>query len=300
MVRAAIRGVIRTGPDALGGSLAIPPAALYHLNIRLPREEAMAAMTGNKENPSCRAQQVLKLRAALRRGNERPQLYRTRRCVSAAICFLLVGALARAQSTKEENPNFEPVQVLNVTEPLYPVEVIGTGTVVLDVVVAPSGDIDYIEVVHDIATLTEECVAAVQKWKFQPAKLDGEPVMSSITAAFTFTEYLSPSPSWKAEPPADKSASFEPIRILSLEGTGYPFRSIAWGTVMLRVAVGKSGTVDRIGVIQDIPSLTEEAEQTLRKWEFQPARFDNQPLRSPMIAMFIFRPPVNPPPDSGH
>ncbi|MGH9431405.1 MAG: energy transducer TonB [Terriglobia bacterium] len=71
----------------------------------------------------------------------------------------------------------------------------------------------------------------------------------------------------------------------------YPPTSVAYGTVVLQVTVGKLGSIDDVKVIHDIPSLTQEAERTVRKWKFRPATFDGKPVASLMVASFTFSRP---------
>jgi len=208
-----------------------------------------------------------------------------------ALFFLLVTALWPAEPEKGERLCFAPIQAGHIAEAVYPIRSATGGTVILRVGVNESGTIANIGVIHAIPSLTEEAERTVRKCEFQPAKLDGQPVDASITVAFAFIISPYVSPPWTAESQPRELSSFEPVHILSTVGAAYPANSIASGTVTLQVMVAESGAVERIDVIHGIPALTEEAEQTVRKWKFQPAMVGSRPVASSVIASFTFRVP---------
>lgn len=104
------------------------------------------------------------------------------------LAFALAPGLALVMVTTQETPpHFAPAQVVEVTDTYYPPLSVAFGTVVLQVTIAESGEIQDIKVIRDIPSLTREAVRSVRKWKFKPAALEGKPVASSIPVAFTFT-----------------------------------------------------------------------------------------------------------------
>ena len=106
---------------------------------------------------------------------------------ASAALFLVSSALAGQESAKKELPGLEPAEVVEVADTYYPPRSVAFGTVVLQVTVGESGEIEDVKVVRHIPSLTEEAVRSVRKWKFKPATLDGKPVRSVIPVAFTFT-----------------------------------------------------------------------------------------------------------------
>lgn len=204
-----------------------------------------------------------------------------------ALILLAEGAFGTAK-LEGDGPHFEPIQLVHFIEPVYPIRSLAYGTVVLTVEINKFGGIDNIAVVHGIPSLTEEAEQTVRRWSFQPALLDGKPVKSSITTAFAFSSSLWPGPSW-AKSSVKGLLPFKPIAVVSTIGAEYPSRSVASGSVILKVIIGGGGAIGNIEVIHGIPSLTEVAEQTARKWKFQPATFNGETISSPMIASFTFR-----------
>ncbi|HEV2416601.1 MAG TPA: energy transducer TonB [Terriglobia bacterium] len=208
-----------------------------------------------------------------------------------ALILLVEGAFGIAK-LEGNNPHFKPIKLVRFTEPVYPVRSVATGTVILTLEINKLAGIDNVTVVHGIPSLTQEAEQTVRRWNFQSALLDGKPVKSSITTAFAFSSSLSPSSSW-TKSKVEELLPFEPIAVVSTIGAEYPSRSVASGSVILKVIIGRRGAIDNIEVLHGIPSLTEVAEQTVQKWKFQPATVNSETISSPMIASFTFRVPNN-------
>ena len=98
----------------------------------------------------------------------------------------LCATLSLAQQPAGQPPTYEAPEVLSTVDPGYPPNSIATGTVILQVSLDKWGEIEAVKVLKDIKSLTPEAERAVRKWKFKPARLDGQPVKSTLTAAFTF------------------------------------------------------------------------------------------------------------------
>lgn len=82
--------------------------------------------------------------------------------------------------------------------------------------------------------------------------------------------------------------SFEPAHVVHVVDPEHSAASIAYGVVILKVAVSPSGTVDGIDVANAAPSLTEEAERTVKAWKFEPARFHGEPIKSWITVSFAY------------
>ncbi len=93
----------------------------------------------------------------------------------------------------------------------------------------------------------------------------------------------------------ERAPVFDAARATATAEPQYPHNSIAQGTVTLELTIGVSGELERVNVLQPLPSLTEEAVRTVRKWSFRAATLDGKPVRSTMIVSFTFRtiiPPI--------
>ncbi len=90
----------------------------------------------------------------------------------------------------------------------------------------------------------------------------------------------------------DENASrFEPAEVVSTAELYYPPNSIAFGTVVLQLALDSYGSIEDIKAVKDIKSLTPEAIKCVRKWRFMPAKLDGKPVRSTMVVAFTFNNP---------
>lgn len=98
--------------------------------------------------------------------------------------------LKLAPQAVEPDQAFEPIQILSATPALYPAQIVMPGTVILDLTISCSGAIETIKTLHAIPNLTRQAKRAVEQWKFQPARLDGKPVASSMIASFTFASSI--------------------------------------------------------------------------------------------------------------
>jgi len=90
------------------------------------------------------------------------------------------------------------------------------------------------------------------------------------------------------KPPEAMPLRFEPAEVVSTVNTYYPPLSVAFGTVVLQLTIGESGQIEEIKVVRHIPSLTEVAMRSVKKWEFKPATLDGKPVRSKMAVAFTF------------
>jgi len=81
-----------------------------------------------------------------------------------------------------------PIKIVNV-DPVYP-EIARAarkeGVVILEVVIATDGRVDAVRVLRGVPMLDQAAVAAVQLWRFEPARLNGQvvPVVMTVTVNF--------------------------------------------------------------------------------------------------------------------
>jgi protein TonB len=81
-----------------------------------------------------------------------------------------------------------PVKVHHV-DPVYPpiAKQAGVqGTVVIDCVIDPMGNVVQARVLKSVAFLTDAAVAAVSQWKYRPSQLNGTPVPVIMTVRVDF------------------------------------------------------------------------------------------------------------------
>ena len=105
----------------------------------------------------------------------------------AMLSWTAATASAQEKEKQTEKPVFRPPVVLAAAEAPYPHRSIAYGTVVAEVTISASGEVEEVRVLRDIPSLSEVAVASARKWKFAPATLDGKPIRSTMALAFTFT-----------------------------------------------------------------------------------------------------------------
>lgn len=106
------------------------------------------------------------------------------RLLAAGLAFILTDTVL-AQSKPEP-----PVPVRTVP-PDYPVEMRRdgvSGVVMVSCVIDEKGDVQEVSVEKSSnVSFNTSAVAAVKKWKFKPAKVDGAPVSKKVTIPLKFT-----------------------------------------------------------------------------------------------------------------
>ncbi len=116
---------------------------------------------------------------------------RTRFAVLLAALVWLAAA-GSAQRKGEKAPEFRAAQATATAEPQYPHNSVAQGTVTLELTIGPEGELEKVEVLRALPSLTEEAERAVRKWTFRAATLDGKPVRSSMIVSFTFRTIIPP------------------------------------------------------------------------------------------------------------
>jgi outer membrane biosynthesis protein TonB len=86
----------------------------------------------------------------------------------------------------EEPEPFVAPEVLAASYPEYPANSVAEGTVVLNLTISKKGHLDRVIAIQAVPSLTEPCIAAVNKWSFQLAALKGFPIGSNTIVAFVF------------------------------------------------------------------------------------------------------------------
>ena len=110
-----------------------------------------------------------------------------RRVIALAAAMALAATLALAQWPEKGEPKYVPPQVAATAPAPYPPTSIAEGTVIFDLTIGTGGNVEGVQVVRGVASLTEAAERSVRQWKFRPATLDGKPLRAEAVVAFTFT-----------------------------------------------------------------------------------------------------------------
>jgi len=99
-------------------------------------------------------------------------------------CMLAAGP---AKTKERRDPSFVPATVVSSVAPIYPETAVRPGTVVLDVSLDASGEMQGVKIASGAEAFNAPALAAIKGWKFEPATLDGKPVASVVPVAFSFS-----------------------------------------------------------------------------------------------------------------
>ncbi len=214
--------------------------------------------------------------------------------VRAILLAILLAAPVRSGAGKI--PEYAPPDVLSASNIAYPLNTQATGAVSLLLSLDNNAQIQNMQPLRDTPPLTSAVQDSIQLWTFRPATLKGSPVPSEISLTVIFNVFnpaggaayqslvLAP-----AQPTNPDAAQFAPPQINLASFAKYPANSVAQGTVVLDVTIGSSGQPKQIRVINDVPTLTQQAISAIKTWRFNAATFKGQPTPAPIIIAFVFQ-----------
>jgi hypothetical protein len=196
-------------------------------------------------------------------------------------------------------PQFIPPHIVAARDIPYPLNTATPGIVTLLLNLDATAKVENVQALRDIPPLTSTAQTAVRSWTFTPATRDGSPVPSALSVNVAFNPFnpggvaieglAAPLP--QLSPPSE-AAPFIPPQVSSGSYAVYPPNSVASGTVVLDVTIGKTSGVAKVKVIRDVPSLTLEAIRAVKAWGFSPATFKGQPIAAHLVVAFVFPSPA--------
>ena len=180
----------------------------------------------------------------------------------------------------------KPVRLIRSDRPLYPQVARKQGwegIVVLRIIVGTGGDVEKVmtQTSSGFPALDESAAQSVKTWQFAPAK-DGEfPIATKVDlpVRFSLDEY-----GIKVSQPEPEPAREQiPARLIKSERPDYPqtARKEGWeGTVVLRITIGTGGDVEKVitQTSSGFPELDESAAQSVKTWQFDPAKDGDVPI----------------------
>jgi len=220
----------------------------------------------------------------------------TMRAKRAAPAILLLGiALFGApRAGLSSRDRFVPPGLTKASDIPYPVEVVATGLVTLSANLSVTGQPPTVQVLRDIPGLTSLASSIVTAWTYSPGKLDGNPSPSTINLEIVFNPSVTLNQNLQVPPvaaaPPPFPAGYLPPEIAVASFASSPATSAGWGAVVLDVTLDKYGSVKKVDTIRDVPSLTAEATDTLKRWTINPAKFNGKAIESKLVVAFVFRP----------
>jgi TonB family protein len=219
-----------------------------------------------------------------------------RKLESAIFVFVLILLIAvQFAAAQQPDEKFESPDVLSATDISYPMNTTTTGLVTLAFTVAANGHLKNPRVLRDTPPLTSAAQSAIRNWTFKAAYSNGQSVASLISVSVVFNPF-NPSAtaitglSLTSPTPAGAGATtFVPPQITSASYAIYPSNSLATGTVVLSLTVGKSGDVHAVRVVHGVAALTSSATQAVKAWKYNAGTLNGQPVTSKLIVAFVFQ-----------
>jgi hypothetical protein len=174
----------------------------------------------------------------------------------------------------------------------YPLNTRTPGFVSLDVIVDSSGKPENMIVVRDVPPLTGAVQSSVKNWQFAPAMEDGQAVTGVVQVDVAFNPF---NPSGVGLPGASLQPSnptgggnFQPVNLQNASYASYPPNTVAYGTVVLQVHVGRDGKVHRVTAMRGKAELSAPAIVAAKTWTFAPANYKGKPVGSDVVVAFVF------------
>jgi TonB family protein len=99
--------------------------------------------------------------------------------------FKLPDSMPDHELPKIDTPFFPP-EVISVKGAIVGNALVGDGTVVLQVKINSSGELNYASVVRNSPSFTPLALKAIQEWKFAPGIFGDAPISSTMPVAFVF------------------------------------------------------------------------------------------------------------------
>lgn len=82
--------------------------------------------------------------------------------------------------------DFLPPKIVAVAYPQYPANSVAGSSVIVQVVLSGSGEVQRVQVLRDSTPFTRFALDALESWRFEGAQLRGKPVISTVGIAFIF------------------------------------------------------------------------------------------------------------------
>lgn len=246
--------------------------------------------------------------------------------VPALLLVLLTSGLAQGNPPAPDNP---PTASQNLTlalvkavEPEYPISAEAKqlrGDVLVRVESSELGEVDSVQVVSGDPTLAAAVVSAVKQWVLQPFLRNGKPAKVSFLLPFKLVPpvkgppyapqlmrmQVEPSTSSRPKPSkevtTDKVPTEAPIRVSPgimgrfMVQSGFApwpreLRELK-GAVVLKVLIGKDGSVRHVEAVSGPEKLIDNAIETVRQRKYMPFVLDDRPVEVETEVRIIYNMP---------
>jgi outer membrane biosynthesis protein TonB len=218
--------------------------------------------------------------------------------IAAALVFFSCAAIATSHSQTSAPPVFHSAEVVSATGVKIPFNSVAVGMVELRVTISKTGAVKDIQVIRELASVTDQSIQSVKSWVFKPAIFNGTPIASQMTVSVVFCPYtgsksisLSPIESESKSDAPDAGLPATPVEITTAQFPRDFNARTTSGTVVLQVSIGQDGQQGLVRVVKDIPPLTGATQEAIKDWKFAAASIGNRKITSNIVLAFAYRTP---------
>ncbi len=214
-----------------------------------------------------------------------------------------------------EGGRIDPPKLASSPSAIYPAMARNSnieGVVVVDALVDASGTVTQAQAVSGPTLLRQAAADSVRSWKYQPAKLNGQPIAVHTQVSVDFhlnaasvvtgsgapansiaaTSSLPPSAAPVAAPAAPATGVIQAPKLIASPPPVYPNNarsSSVEGVVVLDLLVDETGKVTQAKVVSGPVLLQPAAVEAVHSWKYQPARQNGQPVAQHTQVSINFR-----------
>jgi len=150
-------------------------------------------------------------------------------------------------------PGFVPPDIATASDIPYPLNSMATGLVTFLLNITSTAQVQNLQVLRGIPSLTSPAQTAVQNWTFTPDTLNGNAVSSNLYVSVVFNPFNPGGTQFQEmplppprSPLAPNAQQFKPAQITSASFAISPVDSVSKGAVVLDVTIGNGGQATNI------------------------------------------------------
>jgi TonB family protein len=216
----------------------------------------------------------------------------------------VIGPIVLAGTLAAQASSWTPPKLVDAQVPATPTGAVGGGQVLLDVAVGETGSVTGMAVLRQTPPFTEAAQAAVQGWRFEPARAkvrpkagepvpdEPQPVPSRVLVAVVYRAPALMGPTLGQVPADTGTPSDDIVFPTSVVTPVYPPAARMAGTVLVQVKVDERGRVVEATVQRSAPGFDSAALEAARAWTFRAARVDGAPQATVAFLVFAFQQPI--------
>ncbi|MGH9533522.1 MAG: energy transducer TonB [Terriglobales bacterium] len=225
------------------------------------------------------------------------------RSLSAVWVPLLVASIFTCNVLAETHcpakNRYQPPQLVAVTDPWMPYDVMIDGVFILDVHIDALGRVVRVDALRNPGAMLSSAVASVHRWKFLPARTNGHSTASDMVVAFVYRPADSGfagdnAPTIRKILPA-AIGPYRPPAVDAVAYPQYPVNAAAWGSVVLDLEIAPTGAEHLLTILLAQPPFLSFARNAAKKWRFSAATLGSRAVSSTVAIAFIFQPPTQGP-----